>query len=278
MRTKSWLLAAVILILAGALIGGASFAAMGYDFKEMNTADYTTFDFDIKDAFQNITINADVEDVVFTSSEDGSCRIECYADKKERYQVGVKEDTLVLEKEHFIHIHMGLVLESPKITVYLPKDEYASLLVKTDTGDVEIPGNFSFDTANISTDTGTIDLSSVIKKDLTVKTDSGSVIPCDLTADNITVTTQTGDVVMKNVTTAGKLSIDTDTGDVVLEACDAEEISIKTDTGDVTGTFLTEKAVSAKSDTGDIDVPKNTTGGKCEICTDTGDISIKICE
>ena len=57
---------------------------------------------------------------------------------------------------------------------------------------------------------------------------------------------------------------------------EARTISIKTDTGDVTGTLLSEKEFITDSDTGNIDVPKTTTGGKCEITTDTGDIKIDI--
>ena len=40
--------------------------------------------------------------------------------------------------------------------------------------------------------------------------------------------------------------------------------------------FLTEKIFIAKTDTGEIKVPETTSGGKCKITTDTGDIKIEI--
>jgi len=63
---------------------------------------------------------------------------------------------------------------------------------------------------------------------------------------------------------------------VEFTACDAGEIVIETDTGDVEGTLLSDKIFITETDTGRIDVPKTTTGGRCQITTDTGDIKIKI--
>ena len=51
---------------------------------------------------------------------------------------------------------------------------------------------------------------------------------------------------------------------------------MKTDTGDVTGSLLSDKIFLAESDVGSVDVPKTTTGGVCEIRTDTGKIAITI--
>ena len=81
---------------------------------------------------------------------------------------------------------------------------------------------------------------------------------------------------MKNVVATGTISIKSDTGDVRFEGSDAIEISVKTDTGDVTGTLLSEKVFITETSTGSINVPKTTSGGKCEITTSTGDINIRI--
>ena len=81
---------------------------------------------------------------------------------------------------------------------------------------------------------------------------------------------------MDNVIAAEKLSIERSTGDVKFDGSDATEIYVKTDTGDVTGSLLTDKVFITQTDTGDVDVPKTTTGCRCEIITDTGDIRIKI--
>ena len=46
--------------------------------------------------------------------------------------------------------------------------------------------------------------------------------------------------------------------------------------GDIEGTLLTDKIFMAESDIGEVDVPKTTSGGRCEINTNTGDIDIEI--
>ena len=81
---------------------------------------------------------------------------------------------------------------------------------------------------------------------------------------------------MKKVIVTEKLALKRSTGDVKLESCDAGEIVIKTDTGDVKGSLQSKKIFFAHSDTGRVSVPKTTTGGKCDITTDTGDIKITI--
>ena len=81
---------------------------------------------------------------------------------------------------------------------------------------------------------------------------------------------------MDHVTAANQSSIERSTGHVELAACDASELHLKTDTGDVTGSLLSDKIFFAESDVGSVDVPKTTTGGVCEIRTDTGKIAITI--
>ena len=57
---------------------------------------------------------------------------------------------------------------------------------------------------------------------------------------------------------------------------DAGELTVLTGTGDVTGSLLSAKVFITHSDTGMVDVPETTTGGKCKITTDTGDISMDV--
>ena len=65
-------------------------------------------------------------------------------------------------------------------------------------------------------------------------------------------------------------------GDVTLEDADASRIKIETTTGDVTGNILTDKIIFADATTGNIDIPRLTSGGRCDISTTTGDIKITI--
>ena len=86
----------------------------------------------------------------------------------------------------------------------------------------------------------------------------------------------TGDVFFVGVVAEELLYIKRSTGDVKLSGCDAEEVVISTDTGDVYGSLLSDKLFIVESDMGDVDVPKTSSGGTCNITTNTGDIKITI--
>lgn len=75
---------------------------------------------------------------------------------------------------------------------------------------------------------------------------------------------------------AEQLSIERSTGHVAFTGCDAGEIHVKTDTGNVAGSLLSEKVFLTESGVGLVDVPKTTSGGVCEIRTDTGNIQITL--
>ena len=206
---------------------------------------------------------------------------------------------------------------SPKITVNLPKSRYNSITVKQDTGNIEIPKDFKFSSIDIATSTGYINNLASATENIKLKTSTGDIKTQDISAKNIDFSVSTGDItasniiangdlkitvstgkanltdikcknliskgstgniLLKNVLADEKFNIKRSTGNVNFDGCDANELFIETDTGDVKGSLLTSKVFITESDTGRISVPKTTTGGKCEINTDTGDIIISLLE
>lgn len=211
--------------------------------------------------------------------------------------------------------YIGINAGSPKVTVYLSENEYNSLDIECTTGLVEIPKDFNFGNMNIkvttgevkcmtphadnmkiksttgniiisdsivnsmslAVTTGNIDVRNIkCSADLKTSTTTGDVILKNIECENIISEATTGDVSLENVIAASKLRIETDTGDVTMDDSDANDIHIETDTGDVTGSLLSDKIFIVETDTGDVDVPKTTSGGICEIKSDTGDVKITI--
>ena len=211
--------------------------------------------------------------------------------------------------------YIGITVGTPKVTVYLPKTEYNSLRIQESTGDVEIPKDFLFENMGISTSTGAVEnYASVLERmkiesstgdirvenvsadmldlsvstgevvadsitchgDIQIRVTTGRTKLTDVACKNITSWGDTGDIMLKDVIASEMVSVERGTGDVKFQDCDAGEIRIETDTGDVTGTLLSEKIFITETDTGSVDVPKTTTGGRCEITTGTGDIRIEI--
>ena len=113
-----------------------------------------------------------------------------------------------------------------------------------------------------------------VSGDLRLERSTGDLVLTDCKALSLTSESSSGDVTARGLLVGAAISITTDTGEVELDASDAAEIYITTDTGDVEASFLSPKIFFYDTDTGDVEIKKSTTGGKCEVVTDSGDISL----
>ncbi|MBE6664590.1 MAG: DUF4097 domain-containing protein [Ruminococcaceae bacterium] len=315
-QTKLWLIAGAILIALGFILFIAAMTATRGDFSKISTANYQTNTHTIHETFRNIEIKTDTADIFFVPSEDGICKIICYEEENAAHSVSVQNETLIVQvtdKQDWFHI--GIVNDSPKITVYLPENEYASLLIRESTGDIEIPKAFTFQNMDITASTGDVKNYASALENIKIKTNTGDILTENISAKNLKISVSTGkinvtsmvceetfeinvstgktklsdiscknliskgstgDISMINLLASERISIERSTGNIHFDGCDANELALKTSTGDVKGTLLSDKTFAVESSTGTITVPKNTVGGKCEIATDTGDIKINI--
>ena len=284
-----------------------------------SSSKYETNVHEINEEVNSISIKTATAHIEFVPSDDGICKVVCYEDAKKSHSVEVQDGTLAVNvvnnKKWYDYI--GVNIDSPKITVYLPEAAYSSLVIEESTGDIEISKDFKFKSIDISlstgnvkcyasavenitiaastgdiyaegisassldltVSTGNVTVSSVTcEEDITIGVSTGKTYLTDVACKNLTSTGSTGDISLKNVISTEKISVERDTGDVTLDRSDASELFIMTSTGDVEGSLLTNKVFITKTDTGRIDVPNSIIGGRCEITTDTGDIKISILE
>lgn len=314
-KSKKWMTAAFLLLGAGVLICVISLAVLGFDFKKLSTVRYVTETYDIKDNFQNISIDADTEKIVFVPADDGISKVVCCEETQDRHRVRVEGDTLTIDKENDrMRWKFGMIMESPEIAVYLPKNRYGALSVDGDTGVVTLPAAFSFESIRITLDTGDVSCLASALGGISIKTNTGDITISDLSASEMKLESDTGrmglsdviltgelhieentgKVILENVScknlsskgdtgsldmtgvlAAGEFHLERDTGDIEFHGCDAETIYVKTNTGSVTGTLLSDKIFITETDTGSVHVPTTATGGRCQITTDTGDIMIE---
>lgn len=262
-----------------------------------SSSKYETNIHEINEEVNSISIKTATAHIEFVPSDDGICRVVCYEEAKERHSIEVQNGTLTInvlnDKEWYDYI--GVNIDSPKITIYLPAAEYSSLVIEGSTGDIKISKDFVFtsidvslstgdvkcyasaeETIKIVTNTGNVYMEGISATSLDLMVSTGRVTVSDIVCKNLTSQGDTGDISLKNVISTEKISIERETGDVTLEASDAVEIFITTNTGDVKGSLLTDKVFITKTDTGRIDVPNSITGGRCEITTETGNIKISI--
>jgi len=315
--TKGWLIAATVLVVFGSLLFAAAMTVNQWDFMKLSTVAYETNTYELSESFHDIEINTDTADISFVLSGDDKCSVICRESEQEKHMVEAENGVLTIRTciDKNVFDSIGIVTESPEITIYLPKREYASLILKGSTGDIEISRDFLFrnmdvststgdvenkasslDTMKIRTNTGDIHVADVFagELDLTVSTGevTGEAISCsgdttitvdtgktqltDVTCQNLISNGNTGDLFLQSVIAQGSFSIERSTGDVNFERCDAADIFVKTSTGYVEGSLLSEKLFITETSTGRVVHPQSGAGGNCTILTRTGDIKIRV--
>lgn len=263
----------------------------------------------------DVTIITDTADVSVLASS-GEFYVECTRDKKLELSVRVADGKAIIELiDDRPWPANWFTADNQKVTVYLPFGDYGTLEIETHTGDVELnslnlvslmvtshTGDIEASSINVSTtamiatDTGDTELYDSTLTHLNAKATTGDISVSRVEADSvqIEVTTgdievedlncqtdvqikaTTGDVDMHSVFTANNLRINTTTGNVNFRSIDGAEVYINATTGDVRGSFASDKIIFAETTTGKVNVPKLTTGGRCEITTTTGDINVTI--
>ncbi len=316
-KNKLWIIIAVSLLAAGLFIFAGAMIVLDFDFTKLSTVQYETNTYEVSEDFNKISIDADTTDIEFMLSDSNQCKIVCLEEKQVKHSVAVRDGILAIGTvdTRKWYNNIGFSFVESKMTVYLPKTEYVSLLIKGSTGDIEIPKDFTFDTVDISASTGAVECYASASKLMKIKLSTGDIcvkngfvgtldlsvttggvkassINCEgdvqvdvstgeakltgISCKGVISSGSTGDIILKNVIAAERFSIKRSTGDVIFEDSDAAEIYVKTSTGDVTGTLLSEKVFITETNAGSVDVPKTVTGGKCELKTGTGDIQIDI--
>ena len=220
-----------------------------------------------------------------------------------------------VDNRKFYEKFFDLAFADRKVTVYLPEYTYDNLKINASTGNVDMPKDFTFNNLDIKVSTGNVTLRGTVNNNAKMEGSTSNIYVNEFKAYNLQIKTTTGDIKLENVdvtndiitnlstgytntnnvkaasldikASTGKvnlkdtiinnnINIETSTGDVTLEDIDAATLKIKTTTGDVKGTILTDKIIYANTNTGHVDVPHLSSGGICEITTDTGDITISI--
>ena len=305
------LLGSVLLLAGGAVFGIAVYknsknsTVETKEYTELETfnkfdIDLTIADLEFKTGDQKVVVDETKYDVHTVESKDGILRIKGESNRK-----------------WYENVFNWNWFDRVKVTVYMPAGSYEDLDVKTNTGNVVIPSDYTFTSLTVEVDTGKVSNKADVTEDIKVKTSTGDITMEGVEAKNMECKVNTGDVKMKNVTLSGDFEANTSTGDIKCEnmQCanytsksstgyvefkdvlvsqhvdikngtghvkfvdsDAETLYIKTSTGDIRLQLLSSKICQVKKSTGTPHYPTSTTGGLCEVETSTGAVNISWAE
>ena len=288
-----FIIIAIVMIGLGFVLSFGAIVAMRFDFNKMNTILFRTNTYSIDNKFANIRINGAECSVRILPSNDALGKVVCQESDKIVHTVTVKDNTLMIERidKRRWYEHFGVYWGHMEIEVYLPQSEFESLYVKNLSGDIVIPKEFHFESAEVQSTSGDIHFMAAVDGDLSAKTVSGELylgemLPQKLNirstsgdiakCQTVTINTTSGEIEMSNVIADENIHIESVSGDVNLHQCDAASLWLKTVSGDVSGLLLTKKIFFVNTTSGDIDVPHLDSGGKCEVTTVSGDVEFDV--
>ena len=266
----------------------------------------------ISEPISGIDVAINTLDLTILPSTDGVTRVVCREELREPCNVSVENGMLKIDIEPlkwYQNIHLFSWGERG-VTVYLAENELDTLTVNNSTSDIFVSSELSFGSATVKNSTGKVEFGASVRDALKItlstgdalvfskslgsaeiKGTTGDVSMCGVIAQTLTVRVSTGEVDLSNVScqslsvksstgeqeyedvrVAEAMALEASTGDISIENCTVGSAKITTDTGDVKGRFASEMIFFAKTNTGKVRVPQSTTGGACEITTNTGKI------
>lgn len=276
-KTRLALLVAGGLCLLGALVFIATMSLCHWDFTLLEWEEEQMKQKIIEQSFESILITDDTTDIRILPSSDGRVSLQTYEKKNITHTVAVEDGTLKIELVDHRKWYQRISFfnfSKQEILLYLPKENYKSLVAQTNTGDVGIAcGEFTLERIEVTTDTGDVRCFSPATQDICIKTDTGDVECFTLSAQDISVTTDTGDIDLFEVN-ANSLTLSVRTGDIELKEIECEgKIQLQLTTGDTDLSRVRCASLLSKGNTGDIELSDVIASGTFHIERSTGDVT-----
>lgn len=273
-RTLKAVIVAVALIVVGAVLAGCGLFAMdgAWDLFSGSGKLITTQE-TITGEFTNIDIDTDWADLELLPSPDGTCYYKAATYDNMFCSYTVENGTLKISQDDSRkwHQHIGIYWEKTSLQVYLPEDVYGQLTIQSDTSDVMIPADFTFENITITTDTGDVNLSCQVTQQLSMTSTTGDMAVRGIAPQSITAAATTGDVYMEDIT-CNDLSVSTSTGFCrILRADVAQSLSAASTTGDKYLADVQCGTLKMEASTGDSELRNVVVAGDAKLESDTGD-------
>ncbi len=234
-KNKLWIIIAVSLIAVGLFIFAGAMIALDFDFTKLSTVKFETNTYEISEDFSKISIDADTTDIEFVLSSNNQCKIICFEREKVKHSATVKDETLTIGAidTRKWYDHIGFSFGESKMTVYLPRTEYASLLIKGSTGDIAIPKDFEFDTIDISASTGAVECYASASELMRIKLSTGAVRVENVSVGTLDLSVTTGGITASSINCEGDVNVAVSTGKTKLTDISCKDVISSGSTGTI---------------------------------------------
>ncbi len=280
---KIWLITAAFLVIVGLIVFVSALSYIDWDFGNLNSAQYETNTYEISEEFDNISLDTETADIIFYPSDDGKCKVVCYEQTNMKHSVSVSNGNLTVnvadDTKWYDHIFVfSLNFTSPKITVYLPKSEYAVLSIKDSTGDIEIPKGFNFEKIDISATTGGVECSASVSGLIKIGLSTGGIKLDGMDAGELDLSTSTGSINLSSVSCENDINISVATGRVKLSDAVCKSMNISVTTGKTEMNDIACKNLTSTGSTGTISLNNVIADENMQIKRTTGSIKFDRCD
>lgn len=255
---KALLIIACILVIIGSALLIVTVCSDGFGSGSMLCGNFEERTVDLTEEFVGVEILSDTANVSLFPSESADCKVVYNDNKKINYSIAVEDGILkikTVDTRAWFERIFSFSFKEASLTVYLPQNDYTSLLIDESTGDVFIHSCFKFNTID-------------------VKVSTGDVMSSAAGAEHIKIQGGTGDVTLDGVN-AGSLDVEISTGCIRLNSVVASgDVNVKVSTGDILISNMGCNNFTSHGDTGNILIDRANVSGNAAVERSTGDVII----
>lgn len=262
-------------IVIGLVIFSAVAASVKFDFRKLNTYNYSQKVTPVNEAFDRIVIDAVECDVNLVTAENAS--VTSMDAEDIITEVYVKDRTLHVKRQDkrpwYKHITFSFSFKDCSITVALPKNVYDSLEVTTLSGNISLVNPFEFNTAKLKTTSGDINSKISAKNQLEIKTTSGEIYLMDVHTNAFEIQSVSGDIENYDCVIDGHVKVQTTSGDILFRNAEIKQnLQIKTTSGDIEITAVDAENVTVSTTSGEVELNDVVATATADLSSVSGDI------
>ena len=230
---KIALIVAVCMIVVGFMSAFISSASVGFDMAKVDTVEWKTNTYEVKESFEHISIDGLDAKVSLVPSTDGTCKVVCTENDNVYDEVKVTDNTLTVKRisKGKWQFNFGVSLEEVKITVYLPKTEYKKLVLNNTSGRLEVPTDFTFEEARVANSSGKITFKADVTGTLSVENTSGGIEVGENQVGSLTVLGSSGGIRIASVRAENDVQASSTSGGIQISDVECKNMITKGSSG-----------------------------------------------